>query len=191
MSRHTGRTINARAIRTEGDTGTSLCQLYSSILIFSLLSLVCLVEPQSPEKPTQSTPSPSALHEGSDSADMSPFDTYRKLVAERMRVAEIRRRDAEDLIHSVGLTRLFPHKTYSRFGQRRPLCFQPPSLYSPGYPSQDSNRIRARLRRIISQERLKSSPMPAGCRSISLTYHPILPNSLRRHQLFGSTHSGL
>lgn len=193
MSRSTERTINTEAIRTEGttpSTGTSLGQLSLSILISSPSLLVCLVEPQSTEKPTQSqsAPSPSALHEGSTS-DGSSFDTYRKSVAERVSTAERRRADAEDIIISVGPLHLFTHRR-THLTNRRPLCLQPLSLYSPEHPSQGSSQTRARHRRFISQEPPNCSPTPVGCRSTSLSCHPIRPSSRRRGRLSGSTHSG-
>ena len=105
MSRLTERTINAGAIRTEDVTsgaGTFLGQLPSSKLMSSPSPVGCLAsEPQSPAKSTQPAQSSSNLHEGSTSADESSFDTYRKSMAERVTVAEIRRADAEDIIISV------------------------------------------------------------------------------------------
>ena len=191
MSRPTERTINAGAIRTEGPTsnkGTSLGQLSSSKLMSSPSRLACLAEPQPPEKPTQSTPSPSIPKEGSTPADGPSFDTYRKLVAERVKVAETRRADAEDIIISVRPFRNFT-QTYSS-DRRRPLCLRPLSPYLLEHPFQDSNLIRMKPRRFILQEPPKCSPTPVGCRSTSLICHPILPNLLHQGRLYGSIHSG-
>lgn len=124
MSRSTERTINTGAIRTEGATlsaGTSLGKLSSSVLISSSSPLGCLAEPQSPEKPTQSASSPSALHEGSADGSSS-FDTYRKLVAERVSIAERRRADAEDIITSVGPSCLFTHRRTHFTNAGRSAC---------------------------------------------------------------------
>ena len=125
MSRPTERTINAGAIRTEGvtsSTGTSLSQLSSCKLMSSPSPPVCLAEPQPPEKPTQPASSPSTLHEGSTSANGSSFDTYRKSVAERVKVAETRRADAEDIIISVGSFRIFTNRRPDLTNAGRSAC---------------------------------------------------------------------
>ncbi|KAF8261199.1 hypothetical protein EI94DRAFT_822627 [Lactarius quietus] len=84
MSRPTERTFNAGAIRTEGVA-------------------LGAGESHPPEKPTEPAPSPPAPHEGSPPADVSSFDTYRKSMADRVKVAETRRADAEDIIISAAL----------------------------------------------------------------------------------------
>lgn len=112
MSHPRERTVNTGAIRTEWttpSTGTSFAQLSSSILIYSPSPFICLVEPQSPEKPTESEPSSSALREESASVDGPSFDTYRKSLAERLQVAETLSADAEDIIISVGLILIFTY----------------------------------------------------------------------------------
>ncbi|KAN0137372.1 hypothetical protein V8E53_004817 [Lactarius tabidus] len=109
MSRPTARTINVGAIRAEGaipSAGTSLGQLSSPILISSPSPTVFLAGPHSSEKatqPTQPAPNSSTLPERPTSADGSSFDTYRKNVADRVKVAESRRADAEDIIISAAL----------------------------------------------------------------------------------------
>ena len=104
MSRSSERTINAGAIRTEGptlSTGMFLNPLFSSLLISSPWLLAYLAEPTFPERPTESAPNSSAQQE-SDSADDSSFSTYRKAMSDRVRIAEGRGADAEDIIISVG-----------------------------------------------------------------------------------------